>query len=1023
MPKTIGSLLLFLCGIVTAQTNGNVGSIGGFVSDSKGAALAHAAVRVANGSTAFERRTLTNDSGMYEFDALPPGSYSVRVEDAGFSVSVQQIALTLGGTVRVNLGLSIAGNAQTVELSGAATSVAESIPTDVLMQDQIRELPIDGRRFQDFATLSSTVQALPETLGQLSFAGQRGIYSNIMLDGTDYNEPFLGGIRGGDRSDYAFTIPQTAIQEFQAVREAPSVEYGRTTGGILNATTRSGSNAFHGESFYQIRDQALGADDPLGRQVLERQQQFGGGLGGPIQKDRLFFFAAAEQQFANFPRSVSYPALNAFAGQVTPDIAPAYNYLRSLEGPFNQTNNATAVFGRADYQTRRGDRVSLRYDYSRDTAGNAVAPGVPELPQLNQSLSSNGTAREVTNGGGGQWTSVFSGMVNDLHVQYGREDSALVPNAIAPYVDLGVIGSFGTAPNLPTSYSDYRFQAADGLSFIRGRHSISLGFDYSYLGVQQHAGDSQFGSFTITADPLQALQILSGAAGTNRFDNSAVTYSRQVGSLQFNGNVHQAALYAQDSWRVTSTFTLAAGLRWEGQFNPQPVADNPFLVSNVQGFAFPLGRLDPTVIRNQLAQWSPRASFAWDPTGGQHTIIRGKAGIFYAQTPLVYLAGPLTDVSMAPSNLTLQIAPNSAGTVYQQFLAGGFDFNHYSLNNLPIFTVPDVWVQVAGKPNPFAQANVITTSGNNFRNPSSAQVGLSAEHRLTSGLHVFYEFDHLVTSHLERNIDWNVPVPFVQPGDQSLRPFFGLRSGTPRPNPNLGWVLVRDSGAHANYTGHTFRVEYRVRQLLLGAHYTLSFNKSNDDNERQLTGITYQNPYDFSREYNWSSIDARHQAAGYAVWQGPRGIMLSSLFHFRSGLPIDASTGGDTSQLLSGNIGNRPIVLPGLPMLRNAFRNQGYRDVDLRIVKSIVRRETLRVELTGDLFNAFNFNNVAFISSTVYPDNPAFIYGLGVLSNGQPAPVNPGFLKLRTATGAYDPQTTAQQGIPLQAQLGLRLSF
>jgi len=421
---------------------------------------------------------------------------------------------------------------------------------------------------------------------------------------------------------------------------------------------------------------------------------------------------------------------------------------------------------------------------------------------------------------------------------------------------------------------------------------MALGFDYSYLGVEQHAGENQFGAFSIAADPLRALEILSGTAGNNRFDDPAVTYARQVGSLQFSGNVHQPTAYVQDTWRVSPTLTLALGLRWEGQINPSPIADNDFLVANVRDFAFPGGRLDPTLIRNQLGQWSPRASFAWDPTGKQDTVIRGKGGIFYAQTPLVYLAGPMTDVSMGPSDLTLQIAPSSAGSVYGQFLAGGFDLNRYPLDSLPIFTVPDIWVQVAGKPNPFAKANVITTSGESFRNPRSAQIGLTVEHRVRNGLAVFYELDHLNAVHLERNVDWNVPQPSVKSGDQSLRPFFGLRSGTPRPNPNLGWVLVRDSSARSSYLGHTFRAEYRSGRLLIAAHYTVSFNRSDDDNERQLTGITYQNPYDFSREYNWSAIDARHQAAGYCVWNAPRGLTLSGLFNFRSGLPVDASTGG-----------------------------------------------------------------------------------------------------------------------------------
>jgi hypothetical protein len=342
---------------------------------------------------------------------------------------------------------------------------------------------------------------------------------------------------------------------------------------------------------------------------------------------------------------------------------------------------------------------------------------------------------------------------------------------------------------------------------------------------------------------------------------------------------------------------------------------------------------------------------------------------------------------------------------------------------LPVFTVADVWVNVAGKPNPFAQANVITTTGKNFRNPRSAQVGFGVEHELSNGLVVAYELDHVISVHLERNVTWNVPPPFVRPGDLSLRPFFGLRSGVQRPNADLGWIMVRDSSARANFTGHSFRLQYRLSHFQIGAHYTLSYNKSDDDNEGDIVNITYPNPYDFGREYNWAAIDARHQTDGFATWQAPRGIEVAGLFHFRSGLPVDASTGADTSELLSGNVGNRPLERPGLFMLRNAFRNRSFKTIDLRVAKSFALKERAHVQVYGDMFNAFNFDNVGFIPNIAYPSNPAFIYGLGVLTDGKLAPVDPRFLRLRTAGGKYDSGTTAQQGTPFQAQLGLRLVF
>jgi hypothetical protein len=424
-----------------------------------------------------------------------------------------------------------------------------------------------------------------------------------------------------------------------------------------------------------------------------------------------------------------------------------------------------------------------------------------------------------------------------------------------------------------------------------------------------------------------------------------------------------------------------------------------------------------------LNQWAPRASFAWNPGGRNTTVIRAFGGLFYAQTPLSLYAGPINNFSSTPSDLTLQIAPTGGSTVYQQFLMGGFNLNAGSLSNLPVFSVPDVWINVAGKPNPFAQANVITTSAKNFRNPRTAQVSLIVQHEFPHGLVIDYQLNHIEAVGLERNIDFNTPVPFIQPGDLSLRPFFGLESGVPRPNPNLGAVIVRDAGARSNYTGNTIRIRYRLRTLELAAHYTLSYNKSDDDNEGAINSIAYQNPFNFSRDYNWSSLDSRHQASGYAVWRAPLGIELGAMFQFRSGLPIDATTGADTSGLLTPNLGNRPLESPGAYMLRNSFRNRDFRTIDFHVSKKVRLREAATLELYGDFFNLFNFANVAFVPSTIYPANPAFIYGPGIQTNGSQAPVNAGFLKLRTASGSYAPVTTYQAGTPFESQLGARFSF
>ncbi|MEJ7607006.1 MAG: hypothetical protein WKF37_12265 [Bryobacteraceae bacterium] len=203
---------------------------------------------------------------------------------------------------------------------------------------------------------------------------------------------------------------------------------------------------------------------------------------------------------------------------------------------------------------------------------------------------------------------------------------------------------------------------------------------------------------------------------------------------------------------------------------------------------------------------------AWSPGNGR-TVLRGQSGIVYGQTPFILYASPLDSFSKAPSDLSLEIAPGPNGTVYRQFLNAGFDLAQNRLDQLRVFTVPEVWMNVAGRPNQFAKANVVTTSGKNFQNPRALQFALGVQHQVASGVTLDYQINYVNTVHLVRNVDFNVPRPFVRAGDLSERPFFGLRSGVSRPNPNLGQVLLRDSSARSRYTGQSVRLQWRHRRF------------------------------------------------------------------------------------------------------------------------------------------------------------------------------------------------------------------
>ena len=232
--------LFILIGSVSAQTDAHKGRIIGSVVDALGAVVAEARVRIVNGSTGVERTLASNRVGEFQASNLDPGSYTVLADAEGFAVAfIHGIVLSVGTTVQADVTLQVEETRSEINVSASLIDPVQSTSDNVVNGTAIRDLPINGRRFQDFALLTPTVQ-IDRQRGQLSFVGQRGINSNVMVDGTDYNQPFFGGIRGGERSNSIITVPQSAVREFQAVAAGYTAEYGRSSGGILNVITKRG---------------------------------------------------------------------------------------------------------------------------------------------------------------------------------------------------------------------------------------------------------------------------------------------------------------------------------------------------------------------------------------------------------------------------------------------------------------------------------------------------------------------------------------------------------------------------------------------------------------------------------------------------------------------------------------------------------------------------------------------------------------------------------------------------------------
>ena len=1016
---------------VFPQSQATTGQITGRAVDSQGGALPGVTVTVTNPATGFRRTVATNAEGLYTLPLLPPGTYEVNADLTGFqTVRRTQIAVTVGSNVTVDLRLGVAGVAEavTVEGTGALVETGTDTRTTTLNSTAIENLPINGRRFQDFVTLTPTAQ-VDTSRGQISLAGQRGINTNISVDGADYNQPFFGGIRGGERSNFAFTIPQESIQEFQVVASGYSAEFGRSSGGIVNAITKSGTNQFKGSAFFVDRDKGLASENVFGQKAAPTQKQFGGSFGGPLQKDKVFFFAAYEQQKVTDPRAVLFDTLVGF--NPTADQREAFDYYKSLETPFDATNDARAFLGRIDFQFSTANRLSVRYSHSSNEALNATSVGNSLFPTLTTALSNNGTEKDSTNTVVGQFTSVITPkLLLEVRGQYSKETRPRIANVEAPNVTTN-IGRFGTVNFLSTTQYDWRGQGAANLTWINGAHTAKVGAEYNHVFANQTFGFNQHGLFTVSGtNTATLLDILSvGGPIANRFDNSTVTYLRQIGNLLAEYATDEIAVFAQDSWKIRPNFTLNYGLRWEGAKNPTPAADNTVLVGRVQGFTFPSGRqADPTQIPSQWSQFGPRVGFAWDPANDSKSVVRGYTGIYYARSPALLWAGAMNNFRAVPGDLSVTLpftvpAGNPNNTVFKQLLLIGIDLNKSPLANLPELT-PAQLTQIASALgltiDPFRGANPLMID-TNFQNPRAYQAGLGYERQVGNGITLAVDGVIVKTTHLQRNLDLNEPLPTIRPNDPAQRPFFGLNSGVSRPISTLGQVTVREATARSLYQALTVSARVQRSWGQANVFYVLSHSQSDDDNERDSGGFTYENAYNLGPEYADARLDRRHQLNGNVLLFLPYGFDVSTAFAIRAGVPIDVSVGSDANQDRGGP--DRPYSAPGVPFERNAFRNRAVKEVNVRAQKSFKLGDRQKLVLTAEVFNVFNFDNIQYAGSAVTNYCAAPV----PLDCGFSAASNLNFLQLREQS-----PTSSRKGLyllnnnpgpPRQVQLGVRFQF
>ena len=482
-----------------AQSQATTAEINGRIVDSQGGVLPGVTVTATSPQTGYMRDAVSNEEGLFSLPLLPPGTYEVTAELSGFAhVQADGAGATVGATVTLNPTLTVAGVQEviTVEAATPLVETSSSIRTNTVDEEAIRNLPINGRRFQDFLTLTPTAQ-VDTSRGQISFAGQRGINSNVSIDGADYNQPFFGGIRGGERSNNAFTIPQEAIKEFQVVASGYSAEFGRSTGGIVNAITKSGTNSPRGSLFYVNRNK-----DWAEQQCLRPERRADAAAVGRIDRrpDRAESplllrgrrdAAAEEHTQRRLHRS---PASRRIA-----DNAEAYNFFKGHEEPFDATNDAEAILGRVDYQMPEGNRLAVRYSFSNNKALNSNATGNALSDTTISAVSNNGTETRSHEHRGRR-----------VHLGAALEHAARNPRAVfaraaaarrqrsvcrsSPARSATLARSSFLGENIQR---DWRGQLAANTTWVKGNHSAKFGLEYNHVVASQLFGFDQFSTYQI----------------------------------------------------------------------------------------------------------------------------------------------------------------------------------------------------------------------------------------------------------------------------------------------------------------------------------------------------------------------------------------------------------------------------------------------------------------------------------------------------------------------------------------------
>jgi len=1014
-------VVLANCVLLTAQNVVLTGSLSGRVTDQSGAVVPWASLVVQNLGTGVKLSAESNHGGYYGFPAVIPGAYSITANLKGFREVEILVRVQVGNTTQQDIRLQVGTSGDTVRVSGTQPLLrpAESSASTVLERSFIEELPLDGRRYTDFTVLTPNTSYDGDT-GLVSIAGQQGGedsgYANgngsnaFTVDGSNATNNYFADILGRYRIPYLYG--EEAIQEFQVSVSPYSAVYGGGAG-FVNAVTRSGSNEFHGSAFYYNRNSATGANDALDKAAgfpkpLDALQQFGAGIGGPILRNRLWFFMDYEQQLRNNPIAVinsalattpaSLPAFLSANFGIPPgttlpapdgrlpvpgsDTAPdptnpvylqqvsnVVNALNSNLGTKARKRNDWVITPRLDYQATSRDGLFLSLNVNRFNSPGGVITD-PTVGNYGLQTLANAYVHELQASLG--WTHTFSSrLLNEFHAGTSQDNEISIPTGLAPNTPTVILDSpaafvLGNAPFSLGRVFERQYSLADRVDFVIGKHTLQFGFDFN----RAWDADNNDGG----ADPNEAVGFGSplGSYEFSNLEDFALgeynNFSQAAGKPTFSFAVPYYGFYVQDSYRALPQLTLEMGLREDFQVYPQP-AVNP---------AFPLTGQYP----NQFRRVAPRFGFAWQPV--PKTVFRGGFGDFYTNM----------------NGLNYRNAVVSNGLASQQSEASTSYVTGPPNQQLPAFP----GVLPANSPL-FSSSPDISLVSPQFRVPYILQASLQIEREISENTSVsigtmWNHGVHLLSgSAYDLNLNplrGTTTYIFCPPGATTV-PCNGQAITLPsmdnglltegRVSPNLGQINELISPAQNHYNSFFVQLQCRMAQGL-SLQFSYTFAKS-----IMLDGMDFNNQFDFGNTHAPSLLDQRHRislAAAYrprpeqlTTSKTGRALLsnwrLSSVMEFSSGRPYagllspactsstlsfsncdgangnlnDTAFNEDTANSAAGINGGGPT--PGIGL--NSFYGPWLERIDVGLTRSFSIKEGQELQFQAQAFNLFNHAN------------------------------------------------------------------